>query len=563
MVDRGAALPMGGFSSRTGARMFAFRMVMMQPTSRLAPLRRDRLLLALVCGTAAVVCFEAAGTAGAAVQVIAAWVVIAAVHACLIAVAAATARTPGLTAGARRFWASVAVGAAIYLAGDIAQVAHAAAAPRTLTAATGGTAQVAALTVGSAVLMIALLAMPLGFGTSRERVRFWMDVATVMVAALVVGWYLVVPSGGGDAGVRTAGAVVRGPVVVLLCCFVVAKLIMSGTAPFTGRCAALGVTAAVVKSGADALARDGLTERTLPWFLALTVAAHALLCIAIRATQQQIRDDPQAVTRRRGRRRYSLLPYAAIAVTFALLIVAVRMDQRDAVPIALAGAATSTVLVVLRQLDAFRENERLLRELDAKVTELHSAQQGLHRSLAERDSLAARLHHQAFHDDLTGLPNRSLYAERLDAVLTRGAPAVVMLVDLDDFKLVNDDFGHAAGDALLREIGRRLRGCVHVGDTVARLGGDEFAVLISPPHDDPAEVAARIVAAVGAPMAVDGGAARVGASVGIAMTTPSGPARTAEALLRTADRAMYAVKRAGKGSFTIADGAGPQSRSIR
>jgi diguanylate cyclase (GGDEF)-like protein len=220
------------------------------------------------------------------------------------------------------------------------------------------------------------------------------------------------------------------------------------------------------------------------------------------------------------------------------------------------------VLVALRQLAAFRENAHLLTELDTRVAELHVTQEGLRKSLAERDTLAARLRHQAFHDGLTGLPNRALYAERLDAALSTaaatGGEVAVMLIDLDDFKLVNDACGHAAGDTLLRVVADRLRTCVRAEDTVSRIGGDEFAVLLEPfPGRDAREIAARIVAAVEAAVPVEGGSARVGASVGIALSRP-GPEGygDGEALLREADHAMYEVKRAGKGAYAVALAAG-------
>jgi diguanylate cyclase (GGDEF)-like protein len=227
-------------------------------------------------------------------------------------------------------------------------------------------------------------------------------------------------------------------------------------------------------------------------------------------------------------------------------------DESATVPIALAGAAVSTLLVVLRQLTAFRDNARLLDELDLKVRELRETQEGLRVSLAERDALADRLHHQAFHDGLTGLPNRSLYAERLDAALATDRPVVAMLVDLDDFKLVNDQWGHAAGDTLLREVAQRLTACLRDTDTVARIGGDEFAVLIHPePGDDLREIAYRMVRVVEAPVPVEGGgSARVGASVGVATATSQ--TTDGESLLREADAAMYLVKRDGKGSYALA-----------
>jgi diguanylate cyclase len=366
-------------------------------------------------------------------------------------------------------------------------------------------------------------------------------VAAVMSAAVVVGWYLVVP-GEPAAILDAAGPVLIGPVILLLCVFVVAKLTMSGTAPFTRWCAGISILGAGAKSAADAMASGGVLGDRLHWFLALTVASHALLTIGVRVNQVQVAGNPTVLTRHR--RPYSLLPYGAIALTYLLLILAVWRHQTGTVPIALGGAALSTLLVVGRQLAAFRENARLLSELNDKVRELHETKSGL-------DALAEQLRHQAYHDALSGLPNRALYAERLNAVLDSGAEAIVLVVDLDDFKLVNDEFGHAAGDALLRVLSGRILGCVRAGDTVARLGGDEFAVLLAP-GSDPVAVAARIVAAVEAPVEVDGGTAQVGASVGIATSAALPAPVDGEAVLREADRAMYAAKRSGKGAYAIA-----------
>jgi diguanylate cyclase (GGDEF)-like protein len=462
-------------------------------------------------------------------------------HVCLISITRSFTRTPGLPAVARRFWRAVLVGGVVYLAGDLAQVVFAAAHPTRDTAATGGSIQVAALSAGSAWLMLTLLAAPLGLKTRRERLRFWLDIATVMVAAVVVGWYLVVPDRPA-ALLDMAAPVLMGPVVLLLCVFVVVKLTMSGTTLFTRACALIGTAAAALKTGADTLVSGGLGADRLHWFLALTVTAHAMLTIAVRITHIQVLRNPAALEIRR-QRPYSVLPYGAIVVTYGLLTVAVWRQEQATVPIALAGAAASTLLVVLRQLDAFRENALLLGEL--------------HRSLEQRDTLAARLQHQAFHDGLTGLPNRRLYTQRLDAALATGEPVVVMLVDLDDFKMVNDAYGHAAGDGLLKVVAERMRSCLRASDTVSRIGGDEFALLLSTvPGDDPLELAARIVREIEAPVPVDGGSARVGASIGIAFARPGEAGRLAdgEALLREADHAMYAVKRDGKGSFAVSPG---------
>ncbi|MBW6434556.1 GGDEF domain-containing protein [Actinoplanes hulinensis] len=169
--------------------------------------------------------------------------------------------------------------------------------------------------------------------------------------------------------------------------------------------------------------------------------------------------------------------------------------------------------------------------------------------LANQNAEAIR--HQAEHDSLTGLPNRSLFAERVDLALRSGRDPAVMFIDLDDFKRVNDSLGHAAGDALLVEVARRLRGSLRDSDTPARLGGDEFAILIEDGGVDTAiGLAQRIIAALAEP--VDAGGTRVltRGSVGIAGAAPD---RDRSDMLRQADLAMYAAKNRGKGQFAVFD----------
>jgi diguanylate cyclase (GGDEF)-like protein len=247
-----------------------------------------------------------------------------------------------------------------------------------------------------------------------------------------------------------------------------------------------------------------------------------------------------------------VLPYIAIGVTYLLLVVVLARGGLDGKAwIVVVGAISSTALVVGRQLAAFTDNARLLVELDNRVEELNAA-------LAERDELAARLHHQAFHDSLTGLANRALFLRRLDDAArqpadSRAGNLVVMLVDLDDFKPVNDQFGHAVGDLLLTEVGNRLCACVGDDDTVARLGGDEFAILMerTSSDDDVSALANRIVQAVEAPLQIMGSQVAVTASIGIVVVRPG--ARAAGEILHDADMAMYAVKNRGKGGFDIVE----------
>lgn len=180
--------------------------------------------------------------------------------------------------------------------------------------------------------------------------------------------------------------------------------------------------------------------------------------------------------------------------------------------------------------------------------------QGVMFDAGEIKAREAHLAHQATHDPLTGLPNRALFAERLaqalDRARVRGTSAAVLYVDLDDFKQVNDRFGHEAGDRLLVAVAERLRTVARGGDTVARLGGDEFAVLLEDLDGESGAKAVgdRLAARLRAPVRLKGEAVSARASVGIAMARPG---VVPDELLRQSDAAMYAAKRAGKGRQVV------------
>jgi diguanylate cyclase len=164
------------------------------------------------------------------------------------------------------------------------------------------------------------------------------------------------------------------------------------------------------------------------------------------------------------------------------------------------------------------------------------------------------LAHEATHDALTGLGNRSLYGTRvqqaIEASRTTPSRVAVLCIDLDDFKTINDSLGHAAGDAMLREIGTRLRSVVRRADSVARLGGDEFAVLVNDePADAALEVADRLLAEISRPIAVAPSTyTQTSASIGIAYGAQG---ESVDSLLRDADVAMYLAKNHGKGRWEV------------
>jgi diguanylate cyclase (GGDEF)-like protein/PAS domain S-box-containing protein len=177
---------------------------------------------------------------------------------------------------------------------------------------------------------------------------------------------------------------------------------------------------------------------------------------------------------------------------------------------------------------------------------------GIGTEITDRKKVEDQLAHQAFHDPLTGLPNRALFLNRVDLALARrersGDAIGILFVDLDNFKAVNDSLSHDAGDALLQQIAQRLMGCVRAGDTVARLGGDEFILLVEEIGGlaDAQAVATQVCDALRAPLSIAGREVFSSASIGITVTSCD-DARSSSELLRDADTAMYQAKGEGKG----------------
>ncbi len=185
---------------------------------------------------------------------------------------------------------------------------------------------------------------------------------------------------------------------------------------------------------------------------------------------------------------------------------------------------------------------------------------GLRRALIhaiERKRAEAALAHQALHDQLTGLPNRALFLDRLGVALERsrrsGVPLAVLFLDFDNFKEINDSLGHPAGDRVLATLGERLSGLLRPMDTVARFGGDEFTFLFEgiSTEREVVLIADRICQAAGLAIEVEGTRVRVTVSVGIALV--SDPTVSPEAIIREADAAMYRAKDRGRSRFELFD----------
>jgi diguanylate cyclase len=236
-----------------------------------------------------------------------------------------------------------------------------------------------------------------------------------------------------------------------------------------------------------------------------------------------------------------LLAWAALAgAIFATLAVAAGAALRDR-PTSAGALVVATTIVVVSLLSQGLAT-RILAQLDAAATE----QGRLETELAAAHEAHAELRNLAYHDDLTGLPNRSLLYDRLGLAIAHaereGSHLAVLFVDLDGFKAVNDSFGHGFGDRFLVELALRLRASVRAGDTVARFGGDEFVVLLDSVTgaEDAALVAAKVRGAVEAPFLRDGHRVEVAASVGVGVYPGDGA--SPEALVKRADADMYRDK---------------------
>jgi diguanylate cyclase (GGDEF)-like protein len=363
---------------------------------------------------------------------------------------------------------------------------------------------------GLVVLLAGLLRIR---GVRRERpewLRFGLDIATVFVTVVTFAWHLLYPRweswGGGAAANRMAGLIVIG--AALVCFFTFVKVAFTGTGlidrPALYLLALIGATGAIGGALAPVLA-------TRPYLNSAHLQLPLECLVLVLAADRQLRatraGDPAP---RPPARRWSLMPYLAVLFTGGLLLYGEVHHTPDGLAVA-CGAVGVTLLVAARQFVTLRDNA-----------------------------------YQADHDALTGLANRTVLARRTAAALARGTDRVgIALIDLDNFKAINDDLGHAVGDVLLAEVARRIEAVVPAGAVAARLGGDEYALMLPCHHE---EVLAAIAVEMRRPIGALGHDLVVQASIGLAV---AGGDVTAEELLRRADVAMYRAKARGRGSHVV------------
>lgn len=392
---------------------------------------------------------------------------------------------------------------------------------------TGVSGETLLFPVAGVLAVVALIAYPTSVRSRPDRAKIGLDVAIVLFGGATFVWYFLgssrwQPGMGWD---RLSETLIL-PALVVVAGFAVLRITLAGADVICRATMACFVVAASA-AGASILLNvppQGAVGRFGSWLQVLALSA----CVLGMAMQRRVGPATGAPSRPAGwRRPFATAPYVALAATVLLLLVGIapQLGYRDRV--AAIGVAALWIAVVVRQYVSLRENNQLL---------------------TANQQLTGSLHHHAYHDPLTGLANRTLFGETVTNALARAQgrrrlPPSVLVIDLDDVKLVNDGLGHHVGDEVLVTAADRLRVTVPHAERLGRLGGDQFAVLLENASEASATKAAEaVLAALSQPYPVGDLQVRMAASIGIATA-----AGTGDELLRNAGVAMHAAKRAGGG----------------
>ncbi|MFI6072405.1 putative bifunctional diguanylate cyclase/phosphodiesterase [Actinoplanes sp. NPDC051343] len=367
---------------------------------------------------------------------------------------------------------------------------------------------------GFLTAMWAMVRVPLGITNSGERWRQWLDRSIAFLGCGTVLFHFGLAPLMMSAGQWSVQAITLIGMSFVLAIGAVTKVAYIRGGPIDrSALRMIGGTGLVAAATAVLMTTAG-NPGTIPAQAVLMPLAPALGVLAARRQWNS--------TGARPRRANTWLPYLAVAAVDVPLVAVIPGSLTWTDRLVIVASVIVTGLVTVRQFVAFRENARLLREKRASEE---------------------RLQHEVSHDGLTGLANRALYRERLAVQLATG-DTTVLLVDLDDFKTVNDSLGHDVGDRLLIAVAEVLRAETGADGLPVRLGGDEFAVLVTEPTALGETIAQRILDAFGGPVSEH--QLLVHASIGIATGAAGSPL---DRLLRDADVAMYSAKQRGKANW--------------
>ncbi|WP_305787202.1 putative bifunctional diguanylate cyclase/phosphodiesterase [Symbioplanes lichenis] len=426
----------------------------------------------------------------------------------------------------RRFWSSIAFAGACFTAGDSFQFLSTLFGPPP-DSMSGGAVQSVLFTVGMCSNVLACLIFPQGLNTGREKLVFWLDAATVLVGGGVMAWCFAVNPIDEQTDQVTASITAA---LVIVAAFSATKVALIPRPPMA-RIAAWPMVAAPMVQGVSTFL-PGAFQTDDQWYVfAVRLLPSLLIAVGPRIQELTVRIDGSDAVRKR--RPYSLLPYVMIGLTFVVFFAVLPAHLSTQFWGATVGVVVITVLVAGRQLVAFQDNVGLIRQLDVALGDLREQE--------------VQLREQAATDALTRLANRDRFNAELD--LLRDEEHTVLLIDLDDFKTVNDTMGHAAGDALLVAVAARLRTTVRSSDLVARLGGDEFAIVMPRTGaEDAGHVATNLLLALAQPIPVQQHSLVARASIGVAAARRGSEPSV---LLSNADIAMYEAKRRGKSTWVV------------
>ncbi|MEV4702059.1 EAL domain-containing protein [Actinoplanes sp. NPDC049316] len=373
----------------------------------------------------------------------------------------------------------------------------------------------AAVGLGFALAMWAVARVPVGISGTGQRRRMYLDRTIAFLGCATLLWHF------GMAPMLTADERWAPQTLVLIgLAFVlsiagITKVAYLGEGPVDRTALRLVAAMSLTAAGVAVLAATYGNAGGPPSQAVVLPLAPLLLVLAARVQSRAAGRAPRTSS--------PLLPYLAVAAVDLPLVAVATGELWWPGRVVILAAVVVSVLVVVRQFLAFRDNSRLLSDIRAKEE---------------------RLQHEVSHDGLTGLANRAWFRDRLQTALAAGESATVLLVDLDDFKTVNDSLGHDVGDELLVSLAAVLRERTGGDGIPVRIGGDEFAVLLAGGTTVGETLAQRILDALTEPISAHG--LLVQASIGIATAAPDA---TLDSVLREADVAMYAAKQRGKAAY--------------
>ncbi|WP_067499672.1 bifunctional diguanylate cyclase/phosphodiesterase [Actinoplanes sp. TFC3] len=377
-----------------------------------------------------------------------------------------------------------------------------------------------------AMAIWALLRLPAWHRSRADWIRFGLDACVMLVTAVAFVWHFSLREHQvWREQTGSAAAMLSICVVAFVSMVTFAKVAFAGAGLLDRRALhvlATGTAISAIFGGMSPFLID--RPYLSSSFVAVSTAAFSVQLAAGR----QLRAEPVTAARRRRSKRINLVPYVAVASADALLLLTGTGDPHETTIMEVTSVVL-TALVVARQIVVLRDNQRLLDTVDANLGQLQHYQD--------------QLKHDATHDRLTGIGNRALFEHRAGELLQRDAALHVMVLDLDDFKMVNDRLGHGMGDQLIRTIAARLDRTAGTRGSVARLGGDEFVVVVG--AIDPAELDSLLDALLSAlhePVELDSVEMTPRVSIGITKGVDGEPPQE---LLRRADVAMYTAKAAG------------------